>query len=253
MNIYDIDGTLIYTSTYQGKKLSILGDSVSTYAGYNPSGQNPYYDGTNCGVSSVNDTWWMKVVNALDMTVLKNDSWGGSRVTTTGGDNPAGCMTRCQGLGAADVVIVFMGINDFNNEVALGTWNGTTALPSDTTKFREAYAIMLDKMTKAYKSAEIWCATLLSCERNGATGMPEINANGVPLSAFNDAIREIAAIFGARVLEHSSCGITYNNLNLYAGDWVSETGAGLHPNAAGMSLIANNDIRQMDAFVRTRY
>ena len=252
--LYDVNSNALWTDSYRGKKLSILGDSISTFVGYIPAGNACYYYGNNCGVPTVNDTWWMKLINALGMVLEVNNSWSGSQVTTTWGTDSAGCMTRCQQLGEdPDVIIVYMGINDFNREVGLGTYKGEGAVPSVTTTFREAYAIMLDKMMTAYPDSEIWCATLPPCEHNGAKGAPERNDNDVPLLQYNQAIQEIALLFGAKVLDHAQCGMTYENMSIYTGDWDSGSEEGLHPNAAGMSLIANNDIRQIDDFCRVRY
>ena len=44
--------------------VSIIGDSISTYEGYNPSGYAVFYDQEMCarnGLKSVYDTWWAKV------------------------------------------------------------------------------------------------------------------------------------------------------------------------------------------------
>lgn len=249
---YDVNGNSL--SAYRGKNLSIIGDSISTFAGYIPSGNANFYTGSNCGVSSVNDTWWMKLMNALGMELKLNNSWSGSRVTTTNGETSAGCMTRCQNLGTnPDVIIVYMGINDFNNEVALGTYDGNGDFPTATTTFREAYAIMLNKIMTAYPTSEVWCATLPPCERNGSIGAPEKNGNNVLLDDFNKAIRELSQVFGAKILEHAQCGLTYQNMSIYMGDWASGSGQGLHPNADGHSLIANNDIWQLDASCEKRY
>lgn len=257
MGVYDIYGQSLveeYRSIYKGESISILGDSISTFVGYIPSENANYYTGSNCGVSSVNDTWWMKLINAFGMTLNINNSWSGSRVTTTNGEAPAGCMTRCQNLGTnPNVIIVYMGINDFNNEVALGSYDGNGDFPTATTTFREAYAIMLNKIMTAYPTSEVWCATLPQCEKNGSIGVPEKNGNGVLLDDFNKAIRNLAQVFGAKILEHAQCGLTYQNMSTYMGDWVSSSSNGLHPNANGHSLIANNDIRQMDASCTVRY
>lgn len=252
MAIYDINGNLLYGSAYNGKSLSILGDSISTYAGYIPSGNANFYTGSNCGVSSVNDTWWMKLMTALGMTLNLNNSWSGSRVTGT--DSSSGNGTRCQNLGTSpDVIIVYMGINDFNNEVGLGTYDGNGTFQSDRSTFREAYAIMLDKIFTAYNQTEVWCATLPACERNGSTGAPEINGNNVLLDDFNKAIRNLSQVFGARILDFAQSGLTYENMNIYMGDWASGTGQGLHPNAQGHSVLANAAIWQIDASCEKRY
>ena len=232
-------------STYAGKTLSILGDSISTFSGYVTDGNATYYPSGD--VTEVNNTWWHKLATALGMTVDVNNSWSGSRVTTTDGDASAGCMSRCEDLGVdPDVIIVWMGINDFNNEVELGTYKGDSAVPGTTDTFREAYALMLSKLLAKYGDSEVWVCTLPQCERNGDAGFPEVNGNGVALSQFNLAIRELADVFGVRVLEHSKSGLTYQNMAIFDPDK-------LHPNEKGHSLVANNDIRQMDPFVRSRY
>ena len=232
-------------STYKGKTLSILGDSISTFENYIPSGNATYYPAGD--VLAVTDCWWKKLIDALGMTINVNNSWSGSRVTTTGGDTSAGCGTRAESLGTLpDVIIIWMGINDFNNEVPLGTYDGKSNIPSETTTFREAYAIMLNKVLTAYPKAEVWVCTLPQCERNGTTGFPEVNGNGVALLDFNTAIEELARAFGVKVLDHNRCGLTYQNMTVFNPDE-------LHPNKYGHSLVANNDIRQMDNSVSTRY
>lgn len=148
MSLFDDSGKLI--SPYAGKAISILGDSISAFAGYVPSGNAVYYTGTNAGVMSVNDLWWKKLTDALGASVLINEAWSGSRVTTTNGETSAGCMTRCTNLHSGsedpDVIIVYLGINDFINGVGLGTYRGADDFPTVTITFREAYAIMLDKI-----------------------------------------------------------------------------------------------------------
>lgn len=238
-------------SKYQGKKFSILGDSISTFVGYVPSGNAVYYNGNNCGVTSVNDLWWKKLIDSVGASLLVNESWSGSCVTTVNGETSAGCMGRCENLGTAsqdpDVIIVYLGINDFNGGVSIGSYNGNGDIPTNTTTFREAYAIMLNKILTKYKSAEVWVCTLPYCEITGSNIFPEVNSNGVYLHVWNNAIRELADVFGVNVLEHSKCGLTYQNMDVYMGDYSS--GDALHPNAAGHTLIANSDISQMDRIV----
>lgn len=244
--VYDITGNkLIAGNRYKGKTLSILGDSISTFSGYVPSGNATYYP--NGTVQAVTDTWWKKLIDALEMTLNVNNSWSGSRVTTTASEASAGCMTRCQDLGTSpDVIIVWMGINDFNNEVAIGTYDGKSEVPATTTTFREAYGIMLNKILTKYQTSEVWVCTLPQCERNGSNVFPEINGNGVALETFNQAIKELADAFGVRVLDHNTSGLTYQNMPVFNPDE-------LHPNKYGHSVIANNDIRQMDNTVDKRY
>lgn len=219
---------------YKGKTISVLGDSISTFAGFIPSGNANFYTGSNCGVVSAYETWWMKLINALGMTLEINNSWSGSRVSTTNGIESAG-VTRASNLGEnPNVVIVYMGINDFNNEV-------------DPEVFRSAYATMLENIKTAYPNAKVFCATLPPCERNGSVGDPEINDSGVALSDWNQIIMDVAASKNIKILDFTNCGITYANMQQYMGDWESATGMALHPNAEGHGLLASKAIAQMIA------
>lgn len=230
-------GSTTGASYYKGKRLSILGDSISTYAGYIPAGNSSYYPRDT--VLTVGDTWWYKLYSGLGMSLEINNSWSGSRVTTTNGETSAGCMARCEALGTnPDVIIIWMGINDFNNEVALGTYDGRSALPSTTDTFREAYAIMLNKVLTKYQTSKVFVCTLPQCERNAETGFPELNGNGVSLFEYNKAIMELADAFGVNVLEHHKCGLTYQNMPTYNPD-------NLHPNKIGHTLIAEYDMRHI--------
>lgn len=246
MRLYDYKGNILNQSKYNGKKISILGDSISTYSGYIPSGNKVWYTGSNSGVASVDETWWKRVIDYFGMELLVNNSWSGSRVTTTNGESSAGCMTRCESLGdAPDIIIVFMGANDFNNEVVIGTYDGTGDFPTTTTTFREAYAIMLNKILTKYKIAEVYVCTLLPCESSGSIGFPESNGNGVLWRTLNDTIIELANLFGVKVLENHKCGLTYQNMDIYMGDYV-ENGRALHPNAEGHKLIADHIIKTLE-------
>lgn len=257
-----VPGTAIQ-SVYAGKRLSIFGDSISTFAGWIPEGNAVYYTGSNAGVATVDDTWWMKTIKAMGFELLVNNSWSGRAVSsvsdgtaeysTCAGYKEANVVQLKSGNVLPEVIIVKLGINDFNRECPLGTYDGSTALPNDPSTFTNAYAMMLDLIMTNFPLAEVWCCTLMAAEKNSPTGFPEINGNGESLSQWNEAIRQLAHAFGAKVLEHGDCGITYYNLSTYMGDWSSSTHQGLHPNASGHSLMANATIHDMDNAVRKRY
>ena len=235
----------MYDSIYKGKTLSILGDSISTFDGYIVDGNRTFYPrGT---VQDVNDTWWMKLINALGMKLDTNNSYSGTTVSTYKDGPNAACLTRCQNLGTSpDVIIVYMGINDFNDGCPVGTYDGTTELPTTTKTFTDAYAVLLDKLLKKYQTSEVWICTIGPCEHNNESiEFPEINEAGVSLAEYNRAIIKIADAFSVKVLRHDLAGIRYHNQQLYL--------SGLHPTKYGHSLIANNDIKQLDPTIMTRY
>lgn len=250
-------------SVFAGKKLSIYGDSISTFARWIPQGNAVYYTGNNCDVLYVDDTWWMKTIKALQFDLLVNNSWSGRAVSsvrdgstahaTDAGYKQANIDQLKTGDILPDVIIIKLGINDFNNECPLGTYDGKTAIPTDPTAFSDAYAIMLDRIMTTYPLADVYCCTLMPCEKNGAIGFPETNGNGNTIDEFNEVIKNLASAFGAKVLNHHTCGITYYNLSTYMGDYSASTQQGLHPNPAGHSLIANTTINEMDNAIRIRY
>ncbi len=67
-------------------KISILGDSISTYVGYNPYGYHVYYRDDRLydnDITSVNDTWWKQVIDAIGGELCINNSYSGSCVAGT--------------------------------------------------------------------------------------------------------------------------------------------------------------------------
>ena len=68
----------------------IFGDSYSTYAGYIPKGYAVYYSGHRENppdVFDVNNTWWGRLLQATDSSLVENNSWSGSTIGYTGYNN----------------------------------------------------------------------------------------------------------------------------------------------------------------------
>ena len=237
-----------------GKKLSILGDSISTFQGYLAS-DAAGYDGAayaywypRGNVQSVENTWWKQLINETGMTLLKNCAWsdseveGNSQATNTA---LAGCSDRriadlANGATTPDIVICYIGVNDWGHDKALGTFNENSEIPSEgvITNFADAYMIMVDKIQRTYPLARVFCCTLLNC---GYTGYdvgnpgvyPAINENNVALNSFNNVIINVANCLGAEIIDIRKCGFTFHNFTQYT------IGDKLHPNIAGMELLKN--------------
>ena len=142
-------------------KISILGDSISTYLGYNPYGYSVYYKEDRLydnELESVDDTWWKQVIDGLDGELCVNNSYSGSLVA--GIVDTTGCsVERCSGLhknSPPDVILIYMGTNDRGFEINLGM-----VAPNDTMGFYGAYRTMLSQIKKNYPTAKIVCGTLL--------------------------------------------------------------------------------------------
>lgn len=98
-------------------KISILGDSISTYMGYNPYGYAVYYK-DDClydnDITSVNDTWWKKVIDVLGGELCVNNSYSGSCVSGVF-ESSASSRARCSNLHGEsnpDIIIIYIGTND---------------------------------------------------------------------------------------------------------------------------------------------
>lgn len=208
------------TQALKGKKASFIGDSISTYQGYsnnveyNPTiGNNAvYYKGNNRGFTDVNETWWMQVVNSTGMELLVNNSWSGDRVTKRGVER-AKQLHNAKGE-KPDVIVVYLGINDFRNAVTEG-------------EFKTTYDRMIGGMKETYPEADLYLCTLVYTSN---VSNPSVRPKNV--EKFNAAIAEVAAKYEASVVDlYNGTGITWKNVKDHMADGT------LHPNYLGMDMI----------------
>ena len=207
-----------------GKNVSYLGDSITTFAGYSNDSTNTnstigsnaiYYTGSNY-VTNVNDTWWRQVAIKSGMNVLVNNAWSGDKVTSRGqtrnvqlhddtgenaGTNP-------------DIIIVYLGINDYDGGVAVTT-------------FTTSYDTMISNMKAKYPNADVF---LMNFVPNKANSRPITD-----MEAYNKAVSDIADKYDATVVDlYKNSGITASTASLFMGD-----SQALHPNVQGMTAMAN--------------
>ncbi len=234
------------SSIYQGKKLSILGDSISTFSGSISQGNAAWYP--NQSIDNVEQTWWKMAVEALGMVLDTNNSCSGSCVSYERNSRPTGLL-RCENLGDPDVIVVWMGINDFVYAgTSLGAYDGKAEIPTETGSmdFRSAYAVMLNKILTAYPTAEVWVCTLPTTDFSAIgtdSVFPKLNKNGNTILEYNTAIKELADAFSVNVIELDKCGITWQNLATFTDDK-------LHPNTDGHLKIASKVVRTLDPSVQ---
>lgn len=116
--------------------IMIFGDSYSTYEGYIPEGYSIYYSGHRTekpDVSCVNKTWWGRILDSTDSTLIQNNSWSGSTIGYTGYNNSDCSHTSSfiyrfekllsEGFFAEnkiDTLFVFGGTNDSWSNAPLG-------------------------------------------------------------------------------------------------------------------------------------
>lgn len=231
-----------------GKTFSVLGDSISTYSGYIPEGYAAYYPSGD--VNDVSKTWWGQLISETGMVHWNQAAWSGSRCcgdSTDDESGEAGCSDkRIADVGAGhsvapDFIIVYIGTNDYGlgTPKTLGDFSSTDELVAEgnVQVFASAYSLMISKLRTSYPLSRIVCCTLTEWRFvDPDSTYPILNSKGNSATQFNEQIRAIADAFGCSVCDLHSCGMNHWNTATYT---VDNSGKGLHPNTAGMTLIKN--------------
>ncbi len=149
------------------KKVSILGDSYSTYGGYvSPETNLCWYNGTdrapgkNNDVEAVEQTWWYQLIDQdPTLTLERNNSYSGATVCCTGyrGDDfsDRAFISRVNNLGNPDIIIILGGTNDSWAKSPVGEFKYSDWTKADLMTFRPAFAYMLDRLKSLYPDATI--------------------------------------------------------------------------------------------------
>ncbi|MBQ3501654.1 MAG: SGNH/GDSL hydrolase family protein, partial [Oscillospiraceae bacterium] len=232
----------------RGKTLSILGASISTYAGTsngaaadttNSTIRNnaKYYPNNTVKDVALGDTWWMQFADDLGLRLLVNNSWSGGAILLERAGTVGAYVDRCvqlhdnTGENAGedpDIIIIQKGFNDFSyGKSTLGTAEDINyeeliledgyAEPKTT---MEATVIMLDKMTKRYPDAEIYMFSHFKRVKQSA-------ADTELMEKLNSSIETVCERYGIKVIDlYSVLGSVE-----FVGD------GSLHPNRLGMDIM----------------
>lgn len=147
------------------RKVSILGDSYSTFEGWLPK---PNYiawykpvpkEGRPTDVTDVEQTWWKIFIENHGYTLEKNNSYSGATVCNTGYDgvdySDRSFVTRLMDLGNPDIIFIFGGTNDSWADSPLGEYVWDDWTPSQLYAYRPATAYMLSELKRLHPDAEI--------------------------------------------------------------------------------------------------
>ena len=216
----------VFTSVIPNS-VAVLGDSISTFSGFNHGGYALYYP--HDPIKDVSQMWWFQAAAARGLTVVNNCSWSGSTVSGDANkqNGSAGCNWRritdlaVNGQAPA-VILIMLGTNDFNFGYSIADHKvGQTGASSWT--FSGAYDIMLTRMKAVFPNSRIVCLSLpMLWGANGAN----INDRGDSVQKFNAKIAEITAAHGIQMIDIYSV--------FTGGDSID----GIHPNLKGMTEIA---------------
>lgn len=229
------------TNGYQAGnvKVSILGDSVSTYMGYTDYSEGGnYYGKSNDPIMPVEDTWWMSLLMDNQWSLDVNESLGGSRVTWdgktqdnayhTGSDFYMASDARINKLGAngaPDKIFIFGGLNDIlsQGEVKIGSYSPNLTYGKVDT-FADAYYTMVKKIETKYPNAEIVCI------------IPYDTIWGSMIQTIADAQKQVPDVIKGICKQE---GLKYVDLRDADIDASTDTIQSdlIHPNASGMAKI----------------
>ena len=262
----------------EGLRLSLLGDSMSTYAGYIPAGNATYYTGRNAGVSSVDQIWWKRLCDETGMVPLVIDAWSGSSIAynySTREDHsdqtviPMSSDLRTQRLKVVDgsdeilpdIIILAGGTNDWTYAQETTTplwdeeiWDGRTHIDrqrvlNGTSSFAESYASILEELRKNYpKAIVVGVSCWFCCRRhNNEAGLPRLNDVGYTESDYSDTIEKVCKIMGVPYIDVYNVGFNeYNYRPAYAQDHLIDPA---HMNSTGHEVIAKRFVEELPRLV----
>ena len=178
----------VIVASAQTKKVSILGDSYSTFQGIIPAEYSSFYPNDRNDVVEVEQTWWSLYIKAKGYQLEKNDSWGGTTICGTGyggmDSSRNNFIARVDSLGNPDIIFVFGGTNDAWARSPLGEYQYSDWTKEDCKKLRPALACLLDMLQKRYPQAEIY--SLLNSELQ---------------EPVNESFREICKHYNVQLIE----------------------------------------------------
>ena len=217
----------VYFNT-TGKKVSIMGDSVSTFYKANDK-NNSYYTGDNefyyprycAAIDSSSKTWWMQTIDGIGAKLGVNNSLSGSSVcgsSSTAGQSNARVNTLGE-KGEPDIIITYLGIND--------NVNGNTLA-----QFEQAYKTMLNKIIAKYEHAYIFVCTMSYSAYY--TKESHYNYSEETRLAYNEILKKIASEYQIGLIDFAQA-VTKDNYNKSLND-------NLHYNVYGMQQMAKQAI-----------
>lgn len=139
---------------------SVLGDSFSTFKGYNdPVTNTPFFPRSQTDVTDVEQTWWKLFENETGIRLEQNNSFSGSAVCTYGKNNTTDLnnsfVGRVGNLREAGLIIVEGATNDntFNAPIGEYVWSDFTDAAKRT--YRGGTAYVIDYLQKKYPKSAI--------------------------------------------------------------------------------------------------
>lgn len=219
------------TATSSKKRVSLLGDSITTYKGYTLFPSNGQYPNNNYSdFTSVTQTYWYQLIyDRMTNAVLEaNSSHTATCIQNTvkNGYPGYGFLNRYADLGNPDVIFINGGTNDsWSFKLPVGTLDFSIATNDlDTYQFAQAYDKLIRLMKEKYPKAKIVCI-IGDCVMDAQyTGYAQV-------------IRDVCNHYNVKYAE------------VKFADRAASTYDSVHPNVAGMKEMADQIWEQVKSYI----
>ena len=245
------------------KKVSVIGDSISTFRGYIPFGYSTYYPRTDGTFISVADMYWHQLIykHMTNARLERNIAYSGSWVTNASASKNTYFARRFinqNGVGDADIVIIHGGTNDWNkNAVNLvsGLSVRSTTGPTDAQLaplFTTADAATTRAQIEAlddttFCSAYIKLVKLIQ-ERNPKVKIVCVIGDYLGVGV-QQATHKIAEHYGARCVDLRAVNGFNDQVYMPKLYYAPDNTGQCHPNQQAMAFIAEKIYRELGAWL----
>ena len=216
-------------------EFTVIGDSYSTYEGWNNAGNNGfavYYPRTAVpDVTDVSHTWWHQLHSTDEFELEKLNTYSGSVISyrkgcvLEQGDKRSflARLTRAD-MGSPDVILILGGTNDswHNTDADLGEYKYEGIVQKDLSYFRPAFAWLLISLQRNYPNAKIYNIT------NSGRG-------GMDVGGLTQGVADSMA----EICKH------LNVPNIILPSTLDAGKTSRHPNKAGMKIIFDEVYAQL--------
>lgn len=242
------------------KRVSVIGDSISTFRGYIPYGYGAHYPTTDGDLNLVSQTYWYRLIydymqNARLERNIAMSATAVARTTNTAYESKAwygyDYCTRFiaqNGVGNPDIVIIHGGTNDYGHncdQLISGVAMRSTTPASDSA-LEALYATAAAATTRAEVEAlndTTFCEAYIKLiclirERNPQAKIVCIVGDCVG-AGMQGSIHKIAAHYNAKVVDLLAVNGYNDQVYMPKHDYNPSTGSGCHPSSKAMEFIAN--------------
>lgn len=174
---------MMVSEAFSQQKISILGDSYSTFYAYVTPETNLCWYGVpgeekENDVRQVEETWWYRFINDNGYKLECNNSYSGSTICHTGYEkkdySDRSFVTRMYNLGNPDIIFIFGGTNDSWAGVPMGKFQYSGWTKTDLYSFRPAFCRLLAYIVERYPKAAVYNITNSELSKDITDSMNEI-------------------------------------------------------------------------------